>query len=105
MAMIDEVHRPTSPAHRRDVARAQAALLDPAMAHIVDLVLLVDGSTYTAAAVDGHVRFRAVAEPGGWLVDLIEVEGRDPLGDQRTDHLVGLDAERSTPFPNRRANA
>jgi len=105
MAMIDEVHRPTNPDHRRDVARAQAALLDPAMAHIVDLVLSVDGDTYTAAAVDGHVRFRAAAEPSGWHVDVIEVEGRDPLGDQRTDHLVGLDAERAAPFPDRRANA
>lgn len=109
MAVIDESSRPTSDAHLADVGRAEGALLDPAMAQIVDVVLRAapggDGDTYEAAAVDGRVRFRRAPAGTGWSFDVTSVEGRNPLGDQAADRFAGLAEERAVPFPDRTANA
>lgn len=91
--------------HREQVRQAEAALLDPAWAHIVEMVLSRDGDTYDAAAVDGRVRFRRSPEGSGWQFDVVAVEGRDPLADQSTDRFAPLEDETANPFPDRTVNA
>lgn len=105
MAMVDPTFRPDSDEHLEAVERARAALLDPAVSHMVDMVLRADGDTYEAASAEGHVRFRATPEGSSWAFQVIEEQGHNPIGDQRTDHLVGLEAERAVPFPTRRDNS
>jgi hypothetical protein len=81
------------------------ALLDPALAPIVDLVISADDGGYEAEAVDGRVRFVRRDDGAGWAFDEVEVDGRNPLGDQATDRFVGLDVEMANPHPDRAANA
>jgi hypothetical protein len=81
------------------------ALLDPALSSIVDLVISADDRGYEARAVDGRVRFGRRDDGAGWAFDELEVEGRNPLGDQATDRFVGLDVEMANPHPDRTANA
>jgi hypothetical protein len=76
-------------------------LLGPDLEPIVEMVLRRspgDGATYEAAAVDGRVRF----DRHGAVLD---VDGRDPLGDQATDRFVGLTAELASRQPHRTANS
>ncbi len=103
MSLIDPAPRPPSDAHASAVDRAEAALLDPAMAGIVDLVLraTAEPDTYEAAAVDGRVRFRRRADGTGWAFDEVAVEGRHPLADQATDRFASLADERAHPYPDR----
>jgi hypothetical protein len=82
-----------------------AALLDPALEPIVDLVISADDQGYEARAVDGRVRFRREDQGTGWAFTEVEVEGRNPLGDQATDRFVGLEVEMATPHPHRSQNA
>lgn len=111
MAPIDESHRPRTDHHLDAVATAEAALLDPATAHLVEVVLRVDrdgdDDRYEAAAVDGRVRLRRSVDEatGGWTFAVESVEGRNPLADQAADRFVGLDDELGNPFPDRTANA
>jgi hypothetical protein len=105
MAMTDPTYRPDTDEHREAVEQARAALLDPAVGHMVDMVLRADGDVYEAASADGHVRFRATADGNGWAVEVVEERGANPIADQRTDHLVGIEAERATPNPVRGDNA
>src|SRR5690242_4725558 len=107
MTRIDESYRPTTDEHRGAVATAEAALLDPAMAHIVDLVLRADrdgvADTYEAATTAGRVRFRRAPDPatGGWTFDVVAVEGTNPLGDQAVDRFASLADELAHPCPDR----
>ena len=107
MALIDETYRPRSDDHRSDVERAEAALLDPANASIVEVVLRADRhgdpDAFEAVAVDGRVRFRRSVDErtGGWSFTEEAVEGRNPLGDQALDRFSPLEDERSNPFPDR----
>lgn len=103
MSVIDPPLRPRSDQHLADVAKAEAALLDPAMARIVDLVLrdTERPDTYEAAATDGRVRFQRRSRGSGWEFDVVAVEGRNPLADQATDRFSPLDAERANPHPDR----
>ena len=105
MAMTDPTYRPTTDEHRHDVRRAEAALLDPAMGHVVEMVLGVDGEAYEAASVDGRVRFTVRDDGTGWAVDVVSVEGSNPLERQDVDHLAPLEDERAAPYPHRSANA
>jgi arylsulfatase A-like enzyme len=82
-----------------------AALLDPALEPIVDLVITADDQGYEARAVDGRVRFRREDQGTGWVFTEVEVQGRNPLGDQATDRFVGLDQEMANPHPHRSENA
>ncbi len=102
MTVTDPYH-PATDAHAADVARAEAALLDPAMAHIVDVVLRAadEPDTYEAAAVDGRVRFRRRPDGPGWAFDAVRVEGRNPLADQAADRFSPLAEERANPHPDR----
>jgi arylsulfatase A-like enzyme len=81
-----------------DVTRALEVLLDPALAPIVELVLVQDGDSFEAHAIDGRVRF----ERDGTIS---EVRGRNPIGDQDTDRFAGIDAELANRQPDRTANS
>jgi phosphonoacetate hydrolase len=78
-----------------------AALLDPALEPIVDMVVARDGSCYEARALDGAVRFRRDADGAGQQYTELHVEGRNPLGDTAADRFPTLAAERATPWPTR----
>lgn len=92
-----------------ETVRARAALLDPELATIVDMVFSVDGPagapTYEAASADGSVRFSRVEDGAGWAFTVDDVDGADPLADQATDRFAPLADERATPFPARSDNA
>src|SRR5215510_13229358 len=91
--------------HRELVRQAEAALLDPAWAHIVEMVLSHDGDTYEAATVDGRVTFRREADGAGWRFETLTVEGRDPLANQATDQFAPLGDELAHRYPMRADNA
>src|SRR6185312_2409471 len=100
--------RPAGDEHREAVARAEAALLDPAVGHLVEVVLRADpddANRYEAASVDGRVRFRRTETGGGWTFDVEQVEGRNPLADQSVDRFSPLQTELANPYPTREANA
>jgi phosphonoacetate hydrolase len=88
------------------VATVVAALLDPVLEPIVDMVATVDadGVGYDVRTVDGRVRFRRAdgngSGDGGGFVETL-VEGRNPLGDTATDRFVPLADERANPWPTR----
>jgi hypothetical protein len=81
-----------------DVTRALEVLLDPELAPIVELVLVQDGDSFEAHAIDGSVRF----ERDGTIS---EVHGRNPIGDQATDRFAGIDVELANRQPDRTANS
>jgi phosphonoacetate hydrolase len=85
--------------HRLDALIA--ALLDPALEPIVDMVVTWDGSGYEARALDGAVHFRRDPGDAGRHYTEVYVEGRNPLGDTATDRFPTLAAERATPWPTR----
>src|SRR5262245_19017649 len=89
-----------SPRHHR-LAVVIAALLDPALEPIVDMVVTRDGSGYEARALDGAVRFRRDPDGAGQHYTELHVEGRNPLGDTATDRFPTLAVERATPWPTR----
>jgi phosphonoacetate hydrolase len=94
---MSQVH---SSRHRR-LEAVIAALLDPALEPIVDMVVTRDDSCYEARALDGTVRFRRDPDGAGQLYTELHVEGRNPLGDTATDRFPTLAAERATPWPTR----
>ncbi len=97
---------PGSDEHRADVEVAEAALLDPAVAHIVDMVLRsVGDGTYEAASAEGRSRFHREVDGPGWRYVVDHVEGLDPLADTSVDRFSPLADERATPHPTRDANA
>lgn len=86
--------------------RLEAALVDPALADRVEMVVRRTGDhEYRAASVDGAVAFRRAAADGTYRYEVIGVEGRDPLADQADDRFVGHEDERRERFPSRTANA
>jgi hypothetical protein len=91
---------------RKLASELERALTDPALADRVEMVVRPLGDeTYRAASVDGSVTFRRTADGGCYRYDVVEVQGRDPLGDQSDDRFVGHALERDARFPNRRENA
>jgi phosphonoacetate hydrolase len=110
MASTEPAPRPTdSPVtdeHRAAVDRAEAALLDPSMSAVVEMVLRpVDDDVYEAASIDGRVQVRRTDDGRGWRFEELAVEGRNPLADQSTDRFAPLADERATPYPTRDDNA
>lgn len=111
MAMIDESYRPRTDEHAEAVAKAESALLDPGVGHLVEMVLRADrdggDDRYEAAAVDGRVRFHRTNDEttGGWTFAVDEVEGRNPLAEQAIDHFSGLQNELDNGLPDRTQNA
>lgn len=105
MTTVDPTSRPGNDQHLADVDTARAALLDPAMGHVVDMVLRVDGDAYEAASATGHIRFTARNSGTDWAVEVLEVAGSDPLANQDPAHDATLTAERANPYPGRTDNA
>ncbi|MCX7619879.1 MAG: alkaline phosphatase family protein [Acidimicrobiales bacterium] len=105
MAVVDPTYRPETDEHREAVERAQRALLDSAVEHIVEVVLRADGDIYEAAAPDGRVRFRREHDGPGWRFSIVEVEGRNPLADQAVDRFSPLAEERANAYPDRTENS
>jgi phosphonoacetate hydrolase len=108
MAVIDSRPLPGSDEHRAAVARAEAALLDPSMGHLVEVVIRPDpddADRYEAASVAGRVRFRRRADDGTWQFDVEQVEGSNPLADQSLDRFSPLADELANPHPDRGSNA
>ena len=106
MATTDTPPPIGSDAHRAAVDRAEAGLLDPAMASIVEMVLRRAGEDgYEAASTTGRVRFRRRDEGAGWAFAVESVTGTDPLADQAANRFSPLADERANPFPDRSANA
>ncbi len=89
--------------------RALDVLCSPELEPLVELVLSSPGpDVYEARAVDGAVRFRrSIDGPGGsdWRFEIVDVEGRDPLGDQDPERLSPLAAETSDLCPPRQRNS
>ncbi|MEY2432142.1 MAG: phosphonoacetate hydrolase [Acidimicrobiaceae bacterium] len=73
-------------------------LLDPALAPIVEMVLVRDDGAIEAHAVDGMVRFDREG-------DVLEISGRNPLRDQATDRFAGLANELGSLQPDRTSNS
>jgi phosphonoacetate hydrolase len=94
------------------VARAVAALTDPALEPIVEFVVTADDDGYEVRAIDGRVRFRRQLGGDGdgdgngdgasWQFTEVEVEGRNPLADTAHDRFSPLATERAHPWPTRR---
>lgn len=84
------------PPDAEDVEAVVGALLDPALAAIVDLVVTADDQGYQARAVDGRVRFTRAEDGAGWAFTETLVDGRNPLGDQATAAASGASTARWT---------
>ena len=80
-----------------DVRDALDVLLHPSLEPIVELVLVRDGDAIEAHAVDGRARFRDG--------EVLETDGRNPLGDQSTDRFAGLEKELGSLQPPRVRNS
>ncbi len=79
-----------------DLDAAEAALVDPACAAMVDVVLRrLDGDTYRAAGARGAVEFRH--GPDGTTI--VATTGTDPLADTDPDRFLGRDAELGAGIP------
>jgi hypothetical protein len=88
------------------VQRALDVLLSSELEPIVELVVRRAGDhTYEALAVDGRSVFRRRDEGTGWAFDVLEVDGRDPLGSQDVSCFAGSAAELAAQFPRRDANS
>jgi hypothetical protein len=106
MSATEQANAVNPDRHHDAVDRAERALLDPAMEHIVEMVLRPTGSdSYQASAADGEVRFTRRDEGTGWTFDVGEVRGRNPLANQATDQFSPLGAEQAAAFPSRTENA
>jgi hypothetical protein len=97
---------------RDRVERVAAALLDPALEPIVDLVATAGDDGYDVRAVDGRLRFRREPANGDggdddgqggdrWRYVETAVEGRNPLGDTATDRFAPLADELAHRWPSR----
>ncbi len=88
------------------IAALTERLISEDLADRVEMVLSSPAPDhYRATAIDGSVLFTRTADNGSWRHDVREVTGRNPLSDQSTDRFIGLEVERTSPFPDRRANA
>jgi phosphonoacetate hydrolase len=87
---------------RAAVDAALDVLLDASLEPIVDMVCTRRDGAYEVLAHDGRVRFRRDGADG---YDVLDVEGKNPLGDQSTDRFTPLDAELSARHPHRHDNA
>lgn len=104
MTVLDD-----DPTHAAGRATVREALLDPAVADIVDMVFSVDGPpgapVYEAASATGSVRFARHAEADAWAFEVLDRDGVDPLAEQATDRFSPLAEERANPYPDRSANS
>jgi hypothetical protein len=93
------------------VARARSAeaalevLTDRSLDPIVEMVLTVRAGAYEAHSADGWVRFARHLDGAGWRYQVLEVAGRNPLGDQDPGRFAGADVEAAARYPTRSANS
>ena len=88
--------------------RLEAALLEPDLSPIVDVVLSAgsgDPDVYEAASADGRVRIQRHRDGHGWAFETEVLDGADPLADQSVDRFSPLADERDHRYPDRSANA
>lgn len=98
----------TDPSHLADVARLEAALLEPELAPIVDVVLAADpheDDAYLASSAAGRARYRRCRDGHGWAFEVEVLEGVDPLADQSTSRFSPLEDELAHRYPDRTENA
>jgi phosphonoacetate hydrolase len=81
-----------------DVRAALDVLLQPSLEPIVEMVLLRDGESIEAHAIDGRVRF----DRDG---NVESSSGRNPLADQSADRFAGLAGELAALQPDRTQNS
>jgi phosphonoacetate hydrolase len=98
--------KPAWLAPEREAAAEQAVaiLTDAALEPIVDMVLLARDGSYEAVSHDGSVRFRRSDNAEGGF-ERLDVQGRDPLGDQSTERFLPLADEQAHRHPTRDKNA
>src|SRR5205814_7543903 len=89
----------------RSAAAALEVLTDRALDPIVEMVLTVRAGAYEAHAADGWVRFARRLDGAGWRYEVLDVAGRNPLGDQDCGRFAGADVEAAARYPRRSANA
>ncbi|MCZ7629217.1 MAG: hypothetical protein M5U19_09190 [Microthrixaceae bacterium] len=76
-------------------------LTSPELAELVEMTVRSPApQEFRAAAVDGSVTFRRNAVAGTWNYEVIDVSGRNPLGDQASDRFLGHLSERDSIFPD-----
>lgn len=83
------------------VEALEGALTDPALGHLVDVVLRRAGDRYHATSARGSVTF--THGPGGTTI--LATSGTDPLADDDATRFVGLDAELAGGVPAPTAEA
>jgi len=83
------------PGRDERIEAIEAALTDPALAHLVDVVLRRDGDTYRAASARGTVEFTHDADGTRCRV----VSGVDPFADGDPTRFLGLGAELAAGVP------
>ncbi len=86
-------------------AAALEVLTDRALDPIVEMVLTVRAGAYEAHSADGWVRFARRLDGAGWRYEVLDVAGRNPLGDQDCGRFAGADVEAAARYPRRSANA
>ena len=104
LAAVSVTASPTwlAPHHQEAADAALTVLTDVSLDRVVDMVLSASDGLYEARSRDGAVRFR---QDGGGEIEVVTVEGRDPLADQATDKFSPLTVERAHPHPDRGENA
>jgi phosphonoacetate hydrolase len=96
----------TTDEHHGAVDRAERALLDPSMEHIVEMVLRRTGpDAYQAVAADGQVEFSRRNDGPGWAFEVDAVTGRQPLANQSVEQYSPLADEQAAAYPERKENA
>ncbi|HKN37663.1 MAG TPA: hypothetical protein VJ456_00990, partial [Acidimicrobiia bacterium] len=89
-------------------ASADAALevlTDRSLDPVVEMVLTVRGGAFEAHSAEGSVRFARHLDGAGWRYEVLDVAGRNPLGDQAVDRFAGAAAEAAARWPLRSANS
>ena len=84
---------------------ALEVLTDRTLEPIVEMVLTVRAGAYEAHSADGWVRFARHLQGAGWRYQVLDVGGRNPLGDQDCSRFAGASAEAAARYPRRAANS
>lgn len=93
---------------RRSIESLENMLTDSRLDQQVDMVLSMLGpEQYRAASSRGSVEFRRELVTSGHAYEFVidSITAENPLGNTATEHLVGIDLERSQPFPTRSDNS
>jgi len=86
--------------NRIEIDALEAALVDPAMADRVEMVLRpLGGDRYRASSAAGSVEFERTARSTRYEYRVLHVEGLNPLERQDTTTLLGVSHDPSTPPP------